>query len=126
MGSHHYRLSSIESIVFKLHNTSYCLNPPPHPPSPYRSGYGTGNGPRHITRLNCTGAENSVLDCSKENSTISPCESADQMAVICCECVYSVCMYLQYSRETKIDTYYQRYLLCTVLSMVLREVGTEQ
>jgi deleted-in-malignant-brain-tumors protein 1 len=47
------------------------------------SGYGRGNGPRHITRVNCTGAENSVLECSRENRTLSPCGSADVMAINC-------------------------------------------
>ena len=68
--------------------TSLSLDSLPSYPTP-RAGYGTGNGPRHITRLNCTGAENSVLECSRENSTISPCGSADQMAVACSECVYA-------------------------------------
>ena len=51
----------------------------------FRSGYGSGDGPRHITRLNCSGGENTILDCYRENATISPCGPADVMAIRCSE-----------------------------------------
>ena len=53
--------------------------------SSYREGYGSGDGPRHITRLNCSGGENTILDCYRENTTISPCGPADVMAIRCSE-----------------------------------------
>ena len=51
----------------------------------FREGYGSGNGPRHITRLNCSGGENTILDCYRENTTISRCGPVDIMAIRCSE-----------------------------------------
>nr|WNS50029.1 deleted in malignant brain tumors 1 protein-like protein 1 [Halisarca dujardinii] len=47
------------------------------------AGYGSGSGPRHITKLNCTGLEDSILQCRRENATFSPCSDPDILAVQC-------------------------------------------